>query len=403
MDGMRLDRRAFVAGALSAAAASSAAQAQVTRVEAPFRLRDNQPLTQATINGFGPYWLLIDTGATGFALQDAICREARLRPIGTGRAQGAVGRTREFTVFEAAEIFVAGGIRETRVQVGGGFPANTGRRFVGLFPMPRGAAEIGMDFDRSRFIVDQRPADSHPGFDQLPVVVETASRVRTSREFADPRPRVQVSIDGRPSTLLLDTGANGTLFLKPDYVRRHNLFAASTRYRDGASMGVAGAFRTRQTQLASLEIGRFRFIDLPVRLGHPDDAGRDGWGGYDGLLGIEVLRRLNFFIRPRRDELYIAPNQRLGDVFRVDRSGLSLTWTDGKVVVAGVAAGSPAARLDLQTGDVIVASSAGDGSHDGLVFALSDAPGTEIRMAVRRGDAVSREVTITLDDGYDRG
>ena len=395
-----LNRRTFVSTTAAAAALPLAGRvsAQVTRVEVPFQLRENQPLTQMTINGAGPYWFLIDTGASGFAVDDLLARELRLRVVGQGRSQGAVGRTQTLNIYQANEIFVAGGLRDRNVLLGG-LTALRGQRFRGVFPMTRNAAEIGMDFDRSKFIVDTRPPNDHPGFDRLAIRVDTRRSVRANRPSVDPSPRVQVRIAGRPATLILDTGASGAVFLKPDFVRRHDLFATATRYRDGASMGVAGPFRTRLTPIESLEIGRYRFDDLPVSLGYPEDSGRDGWGDYDGLLGVEVLRRLNFFIKPPRDELWIRPNSHLKDVYRFNRSGLNLDWRDDRVVVTGVSAGSPGARAGLKPGDVI--TSAPGGSYVGLVWVLTGASGTAVPMAVVSDGGASRDVVVTLDDGFD--
>ncbi len=401
MSGNRVDRRAFVVGAGAAAVSASAAEAQVSRVEVPFRLRENQPLTQLTIDGQGPYTFLIDTGASDFVVDDGLARELRLRPVGVGRAQGAVGRAQAFQIYQASEVFVAGGIRERNVFMGG-LSAFRGDRFTGLFPMPRNVEEIGFDFERSRFIVDTRPPAEHPGFERMAILVETRSGVRSSRQGVDPSPRVRVAIDGRPATLVIDSGAQGAVFVKPDFVRANGLFDAASRHRDVVSMGMAGPFRTRLAPVGQLQFGAHRFDDVPVHFGHPDDSGRDGWGGYDGLLGVEVLRRLNFFIKPRRDELWLRPNRHFGDVFRVDRSGLSLQWVDGRVQVRGVAERSPAAASGLRVGDVVTASSAGDGSFDGLVWALSDAPGAVIQMAVARDGAAVGDLSVTLDDGYGR-
>ncbi len=386
----------LAAGAAPILFAAPLARAQVSRVEVPFQLRSNQPITRLTINGRGPYNFLIDTGARGFALTDTLATELNLAVLGQGTSQGAVGRSL-VTVYQARAVFVEGGLRDRNVQMAA-LPAIRGASFQGLFPMPRGAAELGFDWERSRFIVDQRPPSEHAGYERMRASMETDVAVRGSRAGTDQSPRLQVRINGRPATLLIDTGAQGALFLKPDFVRANNLWDASPRFRDGASSGTAGAFRTRLAPLDSLEIGRFRFDELPATLGNPEDAGRDGWGEYDGLLGMEVLRRLNFFLKPRRDELWVRANRFLDDIYRYDRSGMSLAWRDDSVVITHVREGGPAARAGLKAEDVIAAAPAA--SLLALEALLTEQAGTPVPMTIRREGAAPRDVTVVLADAY---
>lgn len=386
-----LHRRSFLA-ALSAVAAAGPASAQVTRVEVPFQLRHNQPLVRLTVDRNGPYWFLLDTGASDFVIDTRLAQELRLQAVGSGRSQGAVGRINVVYV-QAGEVFVEGGIRERNIYMGA-IPLSG--NFRGLFPMTRNAPEIGFDFTRSRFIVDTRPPDTHPGFERIRVGMETGVRVRTAREGADPSPRIQVTIDGAPATLLLDTGANGAVFLNPDYVRRRGLWSSDRPYRDSAAVGVAGPFRTRSTTLESLQLSRWRFQNLPVELGDPNDSNRDGWGEHDGLLGVEVLRRFDFFLKPRRDEMWVRANEHLGDIYRQDRSGMAVDRRDGQVVVTRVDEDGPAARAGVRAGDIVV--SAPGGSMQGLEWALTEEPGTPVPMTVRTGDAAPRTATVVLGD-----
>ena len=371
------------------------ANAQLRRVEVPFQLRRNQPLARLTINQRGPYWFLLDTGAGGFVIDAALAIELGLRGVAEGTSQGAVGRTRVVFV-EADEVFVEGGLRERDVYMGA-IPLGPAE-YRGLFPMALNAPEIGFDFTRSRFIVDTRPPDTHEGFERVQISMETPTRVRNARAGTDPSPRADVQVDGRPASLILDTGANGAVFLNPDYVRRHGLWDRTERFRPGIAIGVAGAFRTRTVLLDSLQLGRYRFENIPAELGDPDDANRDGWGEHDGLLGVEVLRRLDFFLKPRRDEMWLRANEHLGDIYRFDRSGMTVDWRDERVTVTSVAEGGPASRAGILAGDVVVAAPAGTVS--GLEWLLTETAGTEVPMRVSTGGGAPRDVTVTLDDGF---
>ena len=399
---MALTRRGALgsAGALAAAWATGARADEVYRAEVPFNLRDDQPLTAVRINGQGPFTFLIDTGATGICLKRSIGARLRLPVVAEARAQGAVGRTGTVPVFQAEDVFVAGGLSEPHSYIFAS-DALEGSRVDGLFPFAGNVTELGMDFDRQRFILDRRPPDSRDGFDRIAAEMRQPSGVRGGMQsYVDPRARVAVTFDGRPANLLVDTGAQGGLFLKPDFVSAQNLWDHYPRRQDTANMGMAGPFRTRFVIAEEFRIGRFRFQAPPVTLGHPDDSGRDGWGGADGLIGMEILRRMNFFLRPRDDSMWLKASGHIGDTWRFDRSGLDLRWANERVEVVTVRSGSSADAAGLREGDVIVASSAGGGAYEALVWALKDEPGTVIRMAVER-DGSRRELELTLGNGFD--
>lgn len=385
-----------------AAALASTARAQGTRAEVPFRLRDNQPLTAVQINGQGPFTFLIDTGAMAMVVKISVAQQIGLEQRGTADARGAVGRTGPVPVYFARQVDVAGGLREPNSYLIG-IPALEGSRADGLFPFPQNVREIGMDFDRQRLILDRRPPETWEGFERIPVQMSQATMMgRGQHRTFDPRPRISGTFGGRPINLVIDTGAQGGLFLKPDYVRGGDLWNRYARRSDSVGMGVAGGFRTRFVIAEQLQIGRYRFESPPVTLGHPDDADRDGWGGADGLLGMEFLRRLNFYLRPRDDAMWVRASGHFDDSYRYNRSGAYLRWNEGRVEVIGVAEDSPAARAGLEEGDVIAASSVEGGAFEALVWALQDSPGTTIRMAVDRSGS-RRETEIVLAEPFTGG
>jgi S1-C subfamily serine protease len=161
---------------------------------------------------------------------------------------------------------------------------------------------------------------------------------------------------------------------------------------DGA--GITEGFKGRAVRMQSLTLGDVAMTSPVVQLIAPDtiDSGRQA---ADGLMGLDVLRRLNLFVDAGDNSLWIKPNALLGRPFSYNRSGLTLRRAKGHLVVVAALPDTPAAKAGLVPGDVIH-------PPPGLsplrfVQSLSDDPGVVLSFQAER-DGKAFPVRLVLQD-----
>jgi PDZ domain len=101
-------------------------------------------------------------------------------------------------------------------------------------------------------------------------------------------------------------------------------------------------------RLASLNIGPFRFDDLPV-FHDPAIA-----AACDGVLGNGLLRRFRVTFDRRRQRLLLTPGALFNVPYDYDLTGLTIVPTGRAFAVGRVAFGTIAASAGLRAGDVLV-------------------------------------------------
>jgi C-terminal processing protease CtpA/Prc len=114
-----------------------------------------------------------------------------------------------------------------------------------------------------------------------------------------------------------------------------------------------------------------------------------------------VLKRFTVTIDYGRSTMTLAPNASFAERETYDRSGTFLIVRDGKIAVADVRPGTPAAQAGLANGDVIATVDGQDASVLGLGAvrdAFRGAPGTTLQLGVAAKDGSSRTVALTLAD-----
>ncbi len=399
---MNVTRRGTLA--LGAGLAFGGAASAASVVETPFRVIRNQPWVAVTINGKDPLAFLIDTGSNSFGITPGAATTLGLVPVTTGQVQAAVGRLTT-DIYQCRTLVIGGGVRERDVYL---MSMSVGSYdFIsGIVPVAKFGV-MGLDFDRQVLGVSRSLDRAPEGYEAIETFARGATFGTTNRLGAyardddsvndlDQRPVIQASLDGRPLRLLVDTGASMSLVLGPDFVRRHNLWNAFPASAESAVRTLARTAHVRVVRGGRLEFGRFAFERPIVTLGNPADSDQDGTDDIDGVIGFELIRRLNFLNHPSRKRLYIKPSQALHDVYRYDRAGIEIDGVDGALRVVWVRPGGPAAGAGLVVGDKVTGWRGKDGYY-GLIWALTGAPGTRVEIQVERAGAASL-IAVELQD-----
>lgn len=105
------------------------------RVELPLDLATRRPMIQLTVDGQGPYWFVVDTGAGGNVIDNRLAEKLELTSVGVqmvGSPGGAAVEAHRFAVDELA----AGGLRIADTEaVGVDLAALAGGTFQGIVGM----------------------------------------------------------------------------------------------------------------------------------------------------------------------------------------------------------------------------------------------------------------------------
>lgn len=243
-----------------------------------------RPLLNVTLNGQGPFPMVVDTGAAATGLSPATIERLALQETGRARVQGASGVT-EVPLYQLASVGV-GGLQRERLHAAvlpnnpsaeghaGVLGANT---FLG--------ARVTYDFAGNAFRVDDGEA-------RAPLANAQAVTFR-HRTFAF----FPVRVNNIEAQAVLDTGARRS-------VANVELRAAlgftenDTRFHDVEDVGGATTHSTNTVgadigaiTIAGHNYGAFElaFADLPVfrQLGLT--------GGPGLILGMDILRRARSF------------------------------------------------------------------------------------------------------------
>lgn len=369
----------------------------------PFAMTRNRPWAAVQVAGKDPpLAFMIDTGASGFCIRPSKAALLGLAKIGVAHGQALVGR-QDYAAY-AASLVLGGAVRQDRSPMYGveGLP----QLIDGLIPLPRFQL-MGMDFDRRQVLLVNSLPKGLEGYQALdltasPIPYGSVSRFGDySTDFEnqlarDHRPVIDAELDGEAVKLMVDTGSDGGLFLYPDYVKRKGLWDYYPEHRPGRARTAALTCDTRTVRAQRFKLGRIAFANPIVTLADPAASNLDGTGTTAGLIGMELIRRLNFIFHPLPRRLWIKPSAAIADGYRYDRAGAEVDVVGGEARVVSLAPGSAAERAGLQLNDKVTGWRGKDGV-DGLSWALKGAPGSTVDIQIERGGS-SQMVSIVLED-----
>lgn len=321
-----------------------------------FELNSNHIYCPVRVNGTGPYWFMLDSGAIFNVLDTELAKSLGVKSIhavqasggGEQSVTGAVGSQVSFRLSELQ-------VQQTEIEL---FPIAArispadGRTVSGL---------LGYDFLR-RFIVKI----DYP-HRRIDIFEPTTYRDHGSGEVI-PLDIIRGNIfahadltmpDGKrvSGTFLIDTGWRSALTLASPFVANQKLVATVTKTIDATTgMGIGGPTVDTEARIKSLKIGRFQ-LDNVIADFSQAKAGVLSEDNFAGVIGGEILRRFTVVLDYPHHRMIIAPNQTFATPYDIDMSGLFLTSEagSGRFKVYSVVKGSPAAEAGILEGDVIEA------------------------------------------------
>jgi predicted aspartyl protease len=309
-------------------------EGEAPSVVLPTRRCANYFLADVTINGRGPYAMLVDTGASHTVVSARVARdlEADATPMALGAARGSQGRTQKIESLVRARSLRAGALELREFNAItldlAGVQAALGTRLDGILGYNAfGGLLLTFDYPASEVRV-ARGALPTPDGDRVLKLV--------SQE----RPEVVARVNGRPRTMLIDTGKAGAFTLSR--FDRLDFLAPPADVSTGVAIG--GSFVLRAGRLADdVTLGGVTFARPIVENSDSSD-----------LIGAEALKPfvVTFDARRARVRLEGAPEPVTFPPVR--GIGVGFEYTDQAWTVSDVFPGTPAELAGLKRGDVVV-------------------------------------------------
>jgi len=156
-----------------------------------------------------------------------------------------------------------------------------------------------------------------------------------------------------PFDFYFDTGA-GLCFLMSDrFAGDSNILQAKRQPILTRAEGMGGKVMMRQTVVKMLQVGRFKFRNVPTYL-YPDEFNVTAYPSVGGLLGNDLLRRFNIILNYPKREIHLLPNSHFKELFDYAYTGFSIYYENGNIIVEDVIKDGPADKAGIKVNDIII-------------------------------------------------
>jgi predicted aspartyl protease len=369
--------------------------AGVGRVSAPVLYADNLLFTEVSVAGGPPVLFVIDSGAGATVLDSAFAESLGVRGEASVPGMGG-GGVRPATLATLPRLEVAGLALEP--QTGAVLPLAS---MIETIADLRARGILGFDF-LSHFVTRIDYAAGRVTFwDPDSFAASTAAGATVEAPLANNLFSLPAAIDrGCAGTFLLDTGAASSLLSRAFAARCGLLERAGVTT---SAYGIAGEERSRLMRLDSLTVAGST-IPRPAVGVQLESGSAFLTGPLAGLRGNNVLERFALTLDYRRQRVTFEKGPYFDHPRPPDRSGVVLGRdARRRVIVRGVAVGSPAARAGVRVGDVVETIDGRPVADWGPLYRVREVfrgeTGRTVRLLIARGSE-RREVRVGLADYF---
>jgi predicted aspartyl protease len=271
-------------------------------IEIPFDFHKNEIILQVTVNGKGPFNMMLDTGTDPSAIDLATARDLglKLRPIGKeisgGGANSNLGYYTELPLVEAG-AFAAKNVDAVALDLSK-MSERLGKPLHGV---------LGHSLLNGHIVQINYPNRVVRFLARLNTErVNTSKRTVMSFRYVDNVLIDDVSVNGKKMVANLDTGSSGAFSLTPTAVSYLGLDEEVSRAPVTTDVGYNGASENRQGKVRNVTIGGISIAD-PAVIFFGKGTGRDKkpWGINIGnvflkdfVLTIDYRKKLIVLERP---------------------------------------------------------------------------------------------------------
>lgn len=324
------------------------------KVRVPLQIQRNLLVVSATLNGYGPFNFLLDTGvATSIITSPALADSLQLRHGQVFRIMGAGGTDTGLQAYQADSVRVglAGAVaRHMPLLVLSQDVLN----LSGYVGMPIHGI-LGSELFRS-FVVTLRPEEGH-----LVATLPDAYRAPKGRLWSS----IPLSLENNkayftapvqltdslllPLKLVLDTGASHALSIELDSDPR--LQAPARQLPTDLGRGLTGVVQGFLGRVPVLKLGRYTLPNVLTSFPNSADVHRRIDVPRNGNVGYELLKRFSLVVDYPHQRLLLRPNQSFRDGFEHDMCGIEFMAIGAdlrRFVILRVMPNSPADAAGLK-------------------------------------------------------
>jgi predicted aspartyl protease len=360
-----------------------------------FELIDNRIFVNVTINGQGPFHMILDTGAN-LAVSPQVAQKAGLKVEQSG---------------------TTGGVGEKQVEF-----QQTHVRELSFGPVQLSNLECGiLSTDDSPYVFGKIPVDGFLGLEVFQKYVVSHDYLKRELTFYSPEsysysgpgesipferreniPIITAAFDGVPSRFGVDTGARSALILYGPYAEeRHLMQAYQPKFLGVSGWGIGGPVRSYMVRSKSLKIGGTELKGMVARLS-VNKSGATAGSDQAGLIGPDVLKQFTFICDYARQRLIFEKNSQFGLRDSYDRAGVWISQKGDAFEVFDVIPGGPADQAGLKVGDRITAIN-GESTAQLTLTQVRDSwkygdSGTAIHLLIEAANHRKRSAKMILRD-----
>jgi hypothetical protein len=182
---------------------------------------------------------------------------------------------------------------------------------------------------------------------------------------------------------LYDVGAGLNMMMTTDFVKDSNLLSRKRKFYTKEAEGLGGKIDMSLTVVKEIKLGPYRFRNVPVFV-FDDTYNVTSYPYLGGLIGNDILRRFNVIMNYERRDFYLTPNTHFNDTFDYSYSGIELYYIDGQIFIGDVAQGSPAEKVGLKEGDILVAVNKNFSQNLNQYKIAMQTPGQIVKLIIQR-------------------
>lgn len=320
----------------------------------PFETNANKIYLPVSINGSGPFWFILDSGAAFDVIDRRRAEALSLSLKEVGEVGGAGERRVSMAIASDVKMKLAavefGAPRVNVIPVSDSIEKFEGRAVDGL---------LGFDFFQ-RFVVEIDYAAGRISLHDPRTYTYAGRGEAIPLEFDDGHIYVSATLtapggERHTARFLVDTGFRLGLILAAPFVEERDLRRAFPQAKPATPLvGVGGESPGDVARATSLQLGRYQLASPVVTLSHARGGVLSG-DGFGGIIGADVLRRFKVVFDYSRRRMFVEPAANYAEPFGFDQSGLLLRTDARGFGIYRIMEGSPAAEAGLRESDVIEA------------------------------------------------
>jgi hypothetical protein len=187
--------------------------------------------------------------------------------------------------------------------------------------------------------------------------------------------------------LYFDSGAGISLILNTPFVQQHALDKEKDKLITYKIQGMGKASSSVLATFQSLEIGKFKFRDIPVSLSRATE-GVSAASDIDGILGNDIIKHFNVLLNYNAKEMTLLLNKQFRQEYKKHYSGSRYKIREGKIFIDAILSESPAEKAGLMPQDIILSVN-GKAFNDIELFRKAvDQPGKKLTFTIQRNGAI---------------